>query len=72
MLRERRECDVYGTTKDVRQYRVQILQFEAGQPVVNQGFKVCDLSPRALKRLVNFIERGLSKATPKASAGAEA
>jgi len=64
VIRERRECDVYGTTKDVKSITVKVMieGYEGDEsPDEVIPFKSLDLSRRARKRLLKFIERGLSK-----------
>lgn len=67
MLRQRRECDVYGTTNHVQSYSVRIVQCPGELSGDDEVFvsEVRDLSPKAFKRLVRFIERGLTKPTPR-------
>lgn len=63
MLTERRECDVYGTTKDVKVVTVGVWAKDVGSDddADQTSFEATDMSPRALKRLFKFIRRGLSK-----------
>ena len=48
-------CDVYGTTKGVEAYRLQVTKVEVPGDGID---KTVDLCPRALKRLARFIDRG--------------
>ena len=61
MIRERRECDVFGTTKDVNQIAVVLLVGSTEDTPETQPAGSGDLSPRAVKRLLRFIKRGLAK-----------
>ena len=58
-----KSCDVYGTTKGVETYHIQILRCDAsGMPLEDDSAPVltasADLGPRGLKRLGDFVERG--------------
>ena len=55
-----RDCDVYGTTKEIRRFTVEITDIESDPITILSGYEV-DLSPRALARLRKFIERGVTK-----------
>lgn len=57
MEKKMRVCDVYGTTKDVEQYHVTLARIDGGGDVPGITQEL-DLSPRALKRLKAFIDRG--------------
>ncbi len=68
-------CNVYGTTKDVRKYRVCIYEIADGadDPAADgaehcecpQGSEPTDLCPGALERLARFIARGLTPPRPR-------
>ena len=59
---EMKVCDVYGTTKNVKTYRIVVVT----PPLIVAGIaaddclidKALDLCPRAVKRLARFIDRG--------------
>lgn len=57
-------CDVYGTHKDVETYCVWVARGE-GLGEDADALKTCkaDLSPRAVKRLIHFVEKGLNPTT---------
>lgn len=66
-LVEQRVCDVYGTTKDVKHYRVQLEEVSPDKTLTTAEEVECmDLSPRAVTRLENWISRGTRP--PKAKA----
>ena len=56
-VKEVMQCDVFGTCKDVMNYSVSVVD-AAGE--FDTEYKV-DLSPKALNRLLRFIERGVTK-----------
>ncbi len=58
-------CDVYGTTKGVSRYVVKFCEFDNNE---NEQAWTIDMSARAVKRLVSFIEKGTHKPTPKGGA----
>lgn len=62
-LEEIAVCDVYRTTRNVAVYTIMVGRVLKGsiadgvlETLVN---KICYLSPRALERLVVFLERGM-------------
>lgn len=57
-VRNVRVCDVFGATKEVKGYAVELKVYESGQAGETLLEKEVDLSPRGLKRLKKFIERG--------------
>lgn len=60
-IRERRECDVFGTTKDVTHVRVDVTNVFTDGSQVRYFTEEKDLCDRAERRLLKFIHRGLSK-----------
>lgn len=58
-----RKCDVFGTTREVYQYRVEVIRImepeEAAEP---EPVVSCDkdLCPRGVRRLKSFIDRATS------------
>lgn len=70
MLKEMRVCDVLGTSKNVKSYRVQVhvADTENGDP---QGPPLldltADLSPRAVDRLTKWVSRGMRPTQRKAT-----
>ena len=59
VIRNVPECDVFGTTEDVKKYRVSYgLVDEAGDVGTNAIVINKDLCPRAYARLVKKIESG--------------
>ena len=73
-LKQVRECDVFGTVRDVEKYYITIAKSadDTGK-VVDAMFEEVDLSPRGLARLKKFINRGLlpPTATGGSTEGAE-
>ena len=65
MLRQRRECDVYGTTRDLMAVEITIVALDPTMPPdpnehPRKHTTTHDLSSRALKRLYKFVDRGLN------------
>ncbi len=61
-------CDVYDTTKNVKQYRVVVHEvmsngMQTGPPLFDSGTK--DLCTRAYDRLIKKVRAGVSEPTPK-------
>lgn len=58
-VREVRSCDVYGTRKDVQSYQIVIERLNAseGEEALVSSYTI-DLCPRALTRLLRFVDRG--------------
>lgn len=56
-------CDVYGTIKDVRRFRIEIIPVDEDGSDVHTDTQEWEvyLGPRGLDRLKNFIERGLAR-----------
>lgn len=59
-LVEQRVCDVYGTTKDVKHYKILVM--ENDDTIIDQELDLC---PRAFDRFRNWLARGT--APPKAT-----
>lgn len=65
-----RVCDVFGTVVGVTEYTVTVQPSDNdadGNEAPAAVFRLLDLSPRALKRLLKFIGRGCTSPTRKAS-----
>lgn len=63
-----RACDVFGTTRGVKQYRVWVEELSGSDlgalsPALRAQVK--DLCPRALKRLEDKIKSGTTPPTPR-------
>lgn len=59
-MAQRLACDVYGTTRNVDRYVVQVHKLlSTDEPFCVMEDKA-DLSPRAFNRLMGFIHRGIS------------
>lgn len=63
-------CDVFGVTQDVKQYRVIVSEVvtsedDTEQTMVERLDKDVDLCPKALKRLMTFIDRGTTSSKRK-------
>ena len=56
VMKNRRECDVFGTTRAVDIYGVKVHKIGDESDIL---CKVVDLSPRGLARLEKFIRRGM-------------
>lgn len=56
-----RRCDIYGTRRDVKRYRVEVFEVDAGADTVPVYMEEADLGQRGLDRLRQRIADGLSK-----------
>ena len=65
-----RKCDVYGSTKDVKRYRVSVHELDGDGALIEKN-RTADLSPRAYARLLRFIDKGVTPATRKVKVEAE-
>lgn len=60
-------CDITGSTKDVKTFNITVEQCGATEEeneLVRQ-VNALDMGPRALKRLLEFVDRGVSKPVKK-------
>ncbi len=64
----KKQCDVFGTLNNVRSFRIKVLEASEDSDgyVAMRSFDV-DMSPRALARLVKFIDRGTTPPSKKKS-----
>lgn len=63
-----RKCDVFGGTKDVKRYRVSVVEMNGEAALMEKDAatdRTADLSPRAYKRLLNLIDKGVKPSTRK-------
>ncbi len=60
-------CDVYGTIMDVKKYELTLTELDKdGSPrnVTAARLGIADLCPKAVKRLVGFVKKGLNPPNP--------
>lgn len=63
-MAQQRVCDIYGTAKDVAEYRILVTRVDPAteSPLLDQHI---DLSQRGAARLLHFLERALRPPSKK-------
>jgi hypothetical protein len=62
-----KECDVTGLRKDVGSYQIVVQEVDLLTPPAPEVTINVDLAPKALKRLLKFIDRGTTSGKRKKS-----